>query len=48
MVRLPWGGGGWSEGVGLVMRRSPPCRDPPAGKQQAQEVMTAEPEVERF
>ena len=28
VVRLPWGRGGWSEGVGRVMRGSPPCRDP--------------------
>lgn len=48
MVRLPWGRGGWSEGGWLSDEEEPSLQRPPAGKHQAQAVMTAEPEVEGF
>lgn len=43
VVRLPGGRAGWSSD-----EEEPSLQRPPAGKHQAQAVMTAEPEVERF
>lgn len=48
VVRLPWGRGGWSEAGRSSDEEEPSLQRPPAGTQQAQEVTTAEPEVERF